>query len=331
VLWIAALTLLTPRDDQGTDFFPLFTGAHAVAMGADPFGPETSRYLKDHWTAASTHAVAAVVAYPMPALLLIVPFTVLPLGAAAALWHALIIALYGGAALLAARSSLELGAMLFFFPALQGIALNTSTIPLLAALLICRSQSATGSLVRGLLWTLLPLKPQTGLLFLLDELRRAAAHARWRTVCWFLGSSLALWGLSFLVQPGWLGAWWGNVEQYRRFAVTISFALPASLLVVSSVGLPADLAISALTLVLFPANDLYVFGILVLAWRHFPARVAALASLISLVPVSLQGEADDARSALYFVVVPLAAALLLRQLARFERYRGLRGHLGAAA
>ncbi|NTV65800.1 MAG: DUF2029 domain-containing protein, partial [Oscillochloris sp.] len=79
-LWFIYLIAQSPR---GVDFFPLYFAAQRVLAGHSPYGAAATDALQQQWQAPFAHAG---VAYPLPLILLIIPFSLLAFPLAAWLW-----------------------------------------------------------------------------------------------------------------------------------------------------------------------------------------------------------------------------------------------------
>ncbi len=159
-----------------TDFDQLWHAARALVHGGDPYGVVgPGREFEWLWP----------LYYPLPAVLLAVPFTALPVAAARVAFSSL-----GGFAL--------------------GWSMGTRVrvlwpLALSASYLIALSRSQWSPLILAAAWVpalafVAVAKPNVGVMAF-------AAQTRVRDVAVAAGAALLLLALSFLVRPGWLGAW----------------------------------------------------------------------------------------------------------------------------
>jgi hypothetical protein len=93
VFWLAALVYCSFPDAQYTDFYPLWFGMRALLAGQDPYSASVCNALRESWLVVRTHQVSAVVAYPLPWLVFLAPFALLPLSWAGPLWFVLSVGL----------------------------------------------------------------------------------------------------------------------------------------------------------------------------------------------------------------------------------------------
>lgn len=268
-LWLILLIAERP----GTDFYPLHFAARLVLAGDSPYGSEATARLAQAWAAPFA---PAGIAYPLPLLLLIVPFALLPFSPASLLWIGVGVA----GALLCVRVSEERATPillpLLFLPLYRAVALGQATLIWfgLAVLMLWAMRDRRGWLV-GICIALLVLKPQNGLLFALAGMIWSWWADR-RALLWALGAGVVLGGIAFAAQPGWLGAWLAQTRHYQTI-VRPPLVLPWGLLVVAACWrLPWWARVAALQVVLFPLSDLYSALPLLLCWVAIGGPLALL-------------------------------------------------------
>lgn len=269
-LWLITLYAQSPR---APDFFPLYFAAGRVLAGESPYGAQATAALAQRWDAPFA---AAGVAYPLPLILLVTPLTALPLVAAAIVWVALGAAMAAGVADLPAWRGSAMAALLplSFLPLQRSLVMGQATLIWfgLAALLL-RSARRGDTWPWAICMALLVLKPQNGLIFALY-----GAYLAWRerraVLLIAAGVGLALAGVSFLIQPGWLAAWRGQLAAYQAI-VEPQTLLPWGLAVVAACWrAPAWARLAILQVALFPLSDLYSGAPLLIAWCAFPPPLA---------------------------------------------------------
>ncbi len=264
IICIASLwVILLIADQLGTDFYPLHFAARLTLAGDSPYGSEATARLAQSWPAPFA---SAGIAYPLPLILLITPFALLPFPLASLLW----IGVGATGALLCVRITEDHATSillpLLFLPLYRAVVLGQATLIWfgLAVIMVWATRDHRGWLV-GICIMLLALKPQNGLLFAL-----AGMIWSWRTdrraLLWALGAGGVFGGLAFAVQPDWLGAWLAQTRQYQTI-VHPPLVLPWGLLVVLACWrLPWWARVAALQVVLFPLSDLYSALPLLLCW-----------------------------------------------------------------
>ncbi len=133
----------------------------------------------------------------------------------------------------------------------------------------------------GICVALLPLKPQTSLLFALAGCWWAWREDR-RAFLWAIGVGGMLAGATFFIQPGWLTAWLDQLYVYRT-AVRPIYLLPwICVLLPACWQYPwwAKLAIIQVFIFPFPHHgygiDPYSVLLLLLVWTQIPGRTALL-------------------------------------------------------
>lgn len=267
-LW---LVLLIIDANFGVDFYPLYFGGYRVRAGLSPYGADATAQLAREWPAPFA---AAGIGYPLPFLLLIVPFTFLAVSFAAGVWSFL-----GGVSALSAlrlspswRSSILLPFL--FLPLHRSVIMGQATLLWfgLAAFLILAIQTRRPWAV-GITSALLLLKPQNGLFFALAGLVWGLLVQR-RTLWWFFGVSLGLWGLAFLLQPGWFGAWIAQLRLYQTIVDPPSLLPWGLLLLVTCWRLPWWARVAAAQVVFFSLSDLYSTLPLLFCWLSMGGPLA---------------------------------------------------------
>ncbi len=274
-LWIV---LLANDSRLGVDFYPLYFGGEQIRAGISPYGDDATRALMQHWNAPFAKAG---VAYPLPLLLMLVPLSLLPFGIAVSLWI--------GAGILGSLSVLRLKLQWYrlvalpflFMPFHRSVVMGQATLIWfgLAVGLVIAIQAQRADIV-GVLSALLILKPQNGLFFALAGLVWAVVAHR-RALWWFVGASVSLWGMAFVLQPGWLQAWFDQVRIYQTIVHPPSL-LPLGLLVVAACWkLPWWARIAAAQVVFFPLSDLYSALPLLLCWVAIGGPLSIIGASVS--------------------------------------------------
>jgi hypothetical protein len=178
-------------DGSPSDFDQVWYGARALLAGADPYqavGPKGTLLVWD-WP----------LYYPLPALLIATPLTILPVIAARVCFVTASAALLGYAV---SRDGLE-RLPLFFSASFIMAAKAAQWSPLLVA--------------AALLWPaswLLVAKPNVGAIVA----TLAAKRAWWSAI---IGAAVLV-GISFVVRPDWFNAWRANVSSAPHFAPLIT-------------------------------------------------------------------------------------------------------------
>lgn len=292
LLW--ANGIITP------DFFPLHLGAVLIARGESPYGPAATALLVQLWSAPEPFPRAGI-AYPLPALLPVLPLAPLPFPIAALTWGALSVGLVLWVAWRQSPGGLTLA--LLFWPTFWSLAIGQATLlwtGLILAMLALLGAVGTNtaaqrthplpprlrSALLGLCLALLPLKPQTGLLFGLAGVWLAWRHDR-RAVIWAIGWGTLLAGASWLIAPAWLGAWLDQLRVYGDAVRPISLWPWGVALVAACWRLPWWSKLAVVQVFLFPlvrqdyGIDPYTMMPLVLAWLGIGGRLALVGAVLS--------------------------------------------------
>lgn len=275
-LQVALLALLWRADIITPDFYPLYLGAQLVLQGQSPYGSEATRLLMALWDAPEPFPRAGI-AYPFPVLVLVAPLATLPYAAAAIAWVALGLGLV---ALLQRLPGVPLLTPALSWPLFWSVAIGQATLiwsGFAVALLVgMRERSAW---LVGLCIALLPLKPQSGLLFAL-----AGAWWAWResrmSLVWAGASAAVLGALAFALQPAWVQGWLEQVSVYNAAVRPISLLPWLVPLLAACWRLPWWSKLALLQVFLFPlvrqeyGIDPYTVVLLVLVWCGIGGRLA---------------------------------------------------------
>jgi hypothetical protein len=275
LLWRAGI--VTP------DFFPLYLGAELVRLGQSPYGPDATALLMERWTAPEPFPRAGI-AYPLPVLALVVPLTLLPFPLAAGLW-----VLIGAsvAALVSRLPDVDLLLPMLFWPLFWSAAIGQATLIWfgLSVLLILAMRDRRVWLVGGCI-ALLPLKPQSGLLFALLGCWWAWQEDR-KAFIWAAGVGGVVAALAFALQPGWLWPWLGQLAVYSAAVRPISLFPWAIVLLLACWRLPWAAKIAIPQVFLFPlvrqeyGIDPYTMLPLLLVWCGIGGRAALVGAGLS--------------------------------------------------
>jgi len=323
--WYSLFVWLAFPDPQGTDFYPLYVAATALLHGFNPYSAEVSQMIADSWwVAQGSYQVALSVAYPLPFLLLMLPFSLFPVELSATVWCMLLLALSILSFRLVARDNLTTLLPFVFYPLFHAAVLKTSSLLWFAFLMYTvfgfRSRSP---LLVGLSMSLLTLKPQVGGLFFVVLMLLSFRERRkvfWYS-CFF---TAVLWGLSFILSPDWVVHWLDALTQYQQSVVQAELPASAFLLLLFSVVLPWQIPVAFLQSCIFLLNDLYSSLPLLVAWGVFKPRVALLGCALSWLAPLLFSTPNNTVALWLLVFVPLLFACALAQLSCFDRYQRLR-------
>lgn len=289
--WLVMLAAHQPGDGLGTDFYPIYWAGKLLLAGENPYGPEALTHFKQVW---AVPFAAAGFAYPLPAVVGVLPLALLPLPLAVLLWTAS--GAIGSTAAIRLRedwASLLLLPFLFM-PLHRAIVVKQATLVWFAlVVLLLFAMRRRWAWVAGLCIALLPAKPQVGILFALAGLIWAWREHR-RALPWIAGWSLLIWGTSFWLQPAWVQAWLASVALYNDIVYTASLLPWGLLLLVFTWRLPWYAQLAAAQVVLFPIADVYAGLPFLLTWVAIGGPLALVGSSISWLPliIGLPNSAD---------------------------------------
>jgi hypothetical protein len=322
VIWLALILFRSFPDPQGTDFYPLWIGAQAVARDADPYSPETRAFLRTTWTVAQRVQVSDAIAYPLPALLILTPLTVLPLNAAVMVWFVILIASVA-VFILAFDFKLTWIAPLLSFPLMQAVTIKTSAVLWLGLIgLLIIAIKRKWPVIVGLCIAILPAKPQAGLIIALVasiyELRQDCRVLYWACV-W----GLLLWGGSLILHPLWVIGWWEAVHRYREQVLLVSLLPEALLIPIFSRNLSWLAIAAAVQAVSFPLNDIYASLPLLVGWMEM-GGVFAIVGIGTSLSAPLLFEHPNQPLALWLMVlVPYCACCVAHSWTIARRHSAL--------
>lgn len=263
-LWLSLFIL----NVDAVDFYPLYFAAQRVLRGLSPYGADATEALAQAWDAPFE---SAGIVYPLPLILLMVPFALLPFTIASVLWIGLGIMLSLLIWVLIGVDKEKSFLLIVFLPYFRAAVLGQATLIWfgLSLLLITAFQRERYMWV-GILSVVIALKPQDGLVFGVVGLWLAARENP-KVILIALITGVVLWGGSLLIQPQWLSAWLAQINLYRSI-VNPPTLLPLSLvLVLACWQLPWWGKVAAAQVALFPISDLYSALPLLMCWASVKA------------------------------------------------------------
>lgn len=211
-------TLTSSGQYANRDFMSLYAGGRAVAQGLDPYDPEVWKPLRARF--GSTWFPDDRAPFPLWTLLLLVPFSVLDLGWAAAVWLASSLFALGAGMVLLLRSFgrrgsvsvfelLVLTALTFTFRAtVLGMHNGQITFHVFLFLVLFLVLERSGRpFLAGLALAAVALKPNAFMLFVPTLGLWLLYRRRWALLAGAAVGGLILSTACWIVQPGWLGEW----------------------------------------------------------------------------------------------------------------------------
>jgi len=304
-VWIA---LLLSSGEIGTDFYPLYFAARRVLAGLSPYGPEATRQLVLQWPAP--FATAGIV-YPLPFLVLVLPFALLPLAIATAVW--ILVGVFGAAVSLRLAENWRSLVLLpfLFLPVYRSVALGQATLLWLGlSVLLVLGIQYRWSWAVGVSIALLLLKPQNGLLF-------AIAGLVWsirtdpRALLWSACAASCCAIAAMVLEPDWFAAWLAQVQIYNNIVRPPSLLPWGLLLVLVSWRQPWWSIVAACQVVMFPLSDLYSALPLLLCWIGIGGQAALFGAGASWV-WSIAGLPNTVNVFWGLIIGPLMMGMLWR-------------------
>jgi hypothetical protein len=304
-IWIV---LIASNGDLATDFYPLYFAAGRVFAGLSPYGDAATAELAHQWHAPFA---AAGIAYPLPFLVLVLPFGLLPFALAATIWIAIGLAGAAASLRLAASWRALIALPILFLPLHRSIVLGQATLVWfgLAVLLVLGIKQGWSWVVGGLI-ALLLLKPQNGLFFAMAGLVWAVRIDR-RALIWFVGVESWLVIVALLLQPGWIAGWLAQVRIYNTIVHPPSLLPWGLVLLVVVWRQPWWSIVAACQVVFFPLSDLYSTLPLLLCWVGIGGRAALLGAGVSWL-WSIAGLPNTMPVLWVLIMAPLILVLIWR-------------------
>jgi Glycosyltransferase family 87 len=274
-LWLA---VLLTQQDIGIDFYPLYFAAHHIWDGLSPYGAQATNDLVQVW---HTPFASAGIAYPLPLLELVIPFTVLPFAGAAALWTLLGTIGVLGSVRLTGQSRSAILLPFLFIPVFRSISLGQATLVWFALDVLCVfAIRQRRSWLIGCACALLLLKPQNGGLFAVAGIVWGVFKDR-RVLIWFGLMLSCLSGFAWFLTPDWFPAWMEQVRIYNTIVQPQTILPWGLVLVLVASRQPWWSWVAACQVVLFPLSDFYSTLPLLLCWFGVGGWLALIGSGLS--------------------------------------------------
>lgn len=318
-LFGTGLVQMWQRVPPGNDFYAPYVGAQRLLAGLSPYGIQAAAALGAVW---HDPFAEAGIAYPVPLLIFVLPFALLTFPVAALLWTTVGLGLGYFSAFVTRTTtlldnkplwhhSLMLMLPFVFWPFFRAVRLGQASALWfgLAALLILAIHNKQRWLVT-ICVLLLPLKPQTGLIFALYGAWWLYRHY-WRGLLFtgILGSLLL--AISLIMQPTWIQEWLAQVNVYKAFVdppSMLPFVVPV-LLAFWRLPKPWWVIAAILQAMLFPMSDIYSTLPILLAWYLLPAPIALVGASLSWLTL-LMPAPNSALAVLVCIFAPLLLTAL---------------------
>jgi hypothetical protein len=278
-IWLLLSTHSQSSEYAIGDFYPVYVAGRAFLNGIDPYSDQIIQELSHTWNAPYA---SAGFAYPLPIIVLILPILVLPYIPSMICWM-----LFGLVSSFAAidlqKHWRPLIALPFCFLPLYNatVAAQATLIWFGLAVLLLLGIKYEKVWLIGICIALLPIKPQTGIIFALVGIWWVWRKQAWSALIWAGITGSLIWGGSFLLQPSWLQDWLMSLKRYDEVVYTEQFWLWGLILLVTTWHLPWYARLSVLQVLLFPITSLYSFAPLLLVWVALGGPIAYIGSLIS--------------------------------------------------
>ena len=293
IMWILCATSMATEDNQGVDFYPLWTGASAFSEGKSPYAEEVSQHIASTWNVAKGDIRSHyAVSYPLPALIPFMPLTLLSFAQGLFLWKLFLLLGVCLAAIVILRHTRHVAYAILpflYYPVYHAYDVKNPALLWFVGLLVTLKLIQTPYwFLSGILLAILPAKPQAALLLVglyywmsLQDDRR---HFYAGLVC-----TAFLWGGLTVLYPSWPMAWLQAAQEYQQ-QVRPLVLLPTSLLLLAcSYRMSVVGIIAVAQVIFFPVTDIYVTLPLLLAYLEIRVSVALCACLFSwLAPLYYQ-------------------------------------------
>ena len=318
ILWIGAFFAFR-LDYHSDDFYVLWLGGTYILKGQSPYSDAAYQMLQATWF--SDWAIAGN-AYPLPALLLVTPLSLLPLSIAGVIWMIFGLVMIGLLPMIHKNWQAHIILLMLFMPLHYAVKLQQATLIWVGfAIVLIIALQRKWWILAGFCMAILPAKPQTGLIFAIAAGIWALQHYR-PLIGWASLWSVVIWGGSFLVQPNWVVEWWAALKLYQGYVVFISILPLALVMLVSSYRLPWYAIAAVLQVICFPVNHLYSTLPLLIAWMSISHPLAWLGAGISWLWMisDLPYTSTTLWITIFFPYVLICAWVILKKPAFAERY-----------
>lgn len=276
--WIIVLLLIHGKGHPpGADFYQVWLGARALLAGENPYGEAVRIEMRRAYQEWGQHGLP----YPLPALIAITPFALLPLHIAVVIWIVLCLFAIALLAFLKHEWRLQLALPLLFLPVTRLVDLRQPTLMWIAlgSVLVIAFQRRW-SLLAGLCLALLPAKPQAGLVLALVGFLWAIYNDR-QAVRWGVVWGIIFWGGAFVLLPTWIQDCLVAIAKYRALYNTFWLLPLGALCILASMHLPWWAIAATAQAVLFPTHEIYGLSPLLIAWFAIGGRLALIGTSIS--------------------------------------------------
>ena len=218
---------------RGDDFFQFWAAGRAILRGDDPYEPETWRQIYEQEGRWRWQTDQPVSLYPLWTAFVFVPLARLPVSWAALVWAViseLLVVLSAGLIIRGlgwnkyeAWLPLMIAILITFEPISLTILFGQLGILLLALIcgvFYCLTHSRNGT--AGILLGFTLIKPQLLMLVIPTLLLVAAWQRKWSFIAAFAATSMGLMASSWLLAPGWLSRWQGNLVATANVRLVMS-------------------------------------------------------------------------------------------------------------
>lgn len=262
----------------GHDYCFHYYAADRLLQGESPYGLAASIALAHTCEAVSD---GAGFAYPLPFLLIITPLAWLPFVPSAIIWTLVGALLMMLAWLLVPESPKLVLVAVLFLPCYQAVSLGQSTLHWFGlAVLLMLSIERRWWFVAGCCMTILPWKPQAGLVFALAGCWWAWKSEHRALLVMAIGT-LGLLTLAWVVRPHWVYEWLDQIMVYSNIVALRNYAIFAPVLVGACWKLPWWTKVAAIQALLFPVGNPYMVIPFLLIWLQLGGWPALIGSSLS--------------------------------------------------
>lgn len=277
--WVL-FTFVTSKYPGANDFYQRWRGARAFWVEhRDPYGKDVSRQVELDLYGAPASTDPALDQYPgdflytMPTAILIAPLAVLPYDIASAIWLALTGTAVAAAFALAADLynwrpapwllGVGIAWAITFYPAVRGLFLGQpGTIGVCLQIIALWALAKKHDTTAGVVLALSTFKLQLGLLLLPFLMLWAVRSGRRRFVVTFAVVAGALYVVSFLLLPSWLGEWLAQTAQYTSYTRIGSPVWIVANIYLAFLGQPGELATTTILV------GLVLWSCFLVIWRR---------------------------------------------------------------
>lgn len=286
-------------------FFPLWYAGKQIVHHENPYTPEGIASMEQAMNPRLTGSAGAGNGYPMPTVVFFMWTQLLP-------YSLMVYLLLLAGSLIIGFAAMRLGGQRSLLLCVASMMLtqayvvgNITFLLFGVLLLLVDMQRRQHWVAMALLAQVLVLKPQMGILFWLATLWILYRQHQWRAIAAGGAFMAALWAISWVMQPAWIGDWLHEIQVYKSVQASYRWILPYGLLLpLAAYKRPWYVLVGILTVLVVP--HVAAYGLIPLM-LYLMDRDDTLALVVEVIIWCVLLFASEA---IFWVVIPLGLSLL---------------------